>query len=197
MHTADLFASVDNGLQKLSKETGCHCYHALWTMVGPIVVRWAYAQDTLAVNTMPGQVLPVTRSAAGRVFAAFMSHSETEPLIKRELALFSNAPEHKKNVRKKIAHVMSERCAISRGEFESQLLAIAVPFFDWHDRSIVVAGCVLPVHADEGRINVALSVLKGFSGDHSLQASQNVFAHPAKAAGEPPRNTEKKLFLDV
>jgi DNA-binding IclR family transcriptional regulator len=72
--------------------------------------------------------------------------------------------------------VLNDRYAISRGEFESHLKSISVPILDWHDSSIVVAGCVMSVEADESRSNAVLGMLKNFAEERSLRPTLNFFA---------------------
>ncbi len=176
MRQVDLFSRVDSGLQMLAEDTSCHSFIAIWTMAGPIIVRWVYSQDSTVVNIVPGHMLPVTRSSAGRVFAAFLSHAQTEPFIKRELTPFGEDPDYEKLIRKRIADVLNDRHAISRGEFESHLKSISVPILDWHDSSIVVAGCMMSVDADENRTHAVLSILKKFADERSLRPALNFFA---------------------
>ena len=176
MQQVDLFANVDSGLAQLAEQTGCHTYLAIWTVVGPIIIRWVYSKDTVAANTLPGKALPVTRSSTGRVFAAFLAHSQTEPLVLRELAAFKEDRDYEKILRKKIADVLTDRYAISRGEFESHLMTVSVPVFDWHDSSIMVAGCVMSVDADQARTDAVVEMLKRFSEQKSLRPSLSFFA---------------------
>lgn len=176
MRQVDLFANVDSGLQQLCEQTACHTFLSIWTMAGPIVVRWVYAPGEVATNVVPGKVLPVTRSSAGRVFAAFISAAQTEPFITRELEAFKSDEEYQKLVRKKIADVLNDRFSISRGEFESHIMTISAPIFDWHDSSIVVAGCLMSIEADQSRVDSVLSILKRFSEQRSLRPSLSFFA---------------------
>lgn len=176
MRQVDLFATVDAGLPQLAEQTGCHSYIAIWTMAGPIIVRWLYSDDAVATSTLPGRILPVTRSSTGRVFAAFLSQSQTEPFVTRELAVFKEDRDYEKLVRKKIADVLSERHSISRGEFEAHLMSISVPVFDWHDSSVIVAGCVMSIDADQARVDTVLDILKKFSEQRSLRPSLSFFA---------------------
>jgi DNA-binding IclR family transcriptional regulator len=176
MRQVDLFSNVDSGLQQLSEQTGAHAFVAIWTMAGPIIVRWVYSRDEVATNILPGKVLPVTRSSPGKVFSAFIAAAQTEPFIKRELEAFKNDQEYENLVRKKIADTLNDRYAISRGEFEPHVMSVSVPVFDWHDSSIVVAGCVMSVDSDQARTDSVLAVLKKFSEQRSLRPSLSFFA---------------------
>jgi len=176
MRQVDLFANVDTGLVQLSEETGCHAFISIWTMSGPIVVRWVYSPTEVPSNVAPGRLVPVTRSSPGRVFAAFVSAGQVEPFIAREVAPFKEDPGYEILVRKRIADVLNDRYAIARGEFEPHIMSISVPVFDWHDSSIVVAGCMMSVDASEERTQAVLSVLKRFAEQKSLRPSLSFFA---------------------
>lgn len=86
MRQVDLFQRIESGLERLAQQTTCHSFMSIWTTAGPIIIRWIFADDAVPVNTMPGQVFSVSRSSAGRIFAAFLPKSQTESLLQRELA---------------------------------------------------------------------------------------------------------------
>ncbi len=59
---------------------------AVWGTAGPTVIRWVESQEVVTVNVRVGSVLPLSRSATGRVFAAYMPPRTVQPWIKREAA---------------------------------------------------------------------------------------------------------------
>ncbi len=176
MRQVDIYARVESGLQNLADDTGCHTYMSIWTAAGPIITRFAFSDDNLAVNTSPGQVLPVTRSSSGRVFAAFLSNSQTEPFLNRELTPFGLGGEYEKTIRAKIENVLQQRYATSSGEYESHLKSISVPIMDWHENSLVVAGCTMSVDADDVRVKKVIKLLLRFAEERSTTPAFKNFA---------------------
>jgi DNA-binding IclR family transcriptional regulator len=58
---------------------------AVWANQGPTMVRWLSADTPVAATLRVGSVMPLTRSATGGVFLAFLPRSRTESFVKREL----------------------------------------------------------------------------------------------------------------
>ncbi len=58
---------------------------AVWANQGPTMVRWLSTDTPVAATLRVGSVMPLTRSATGGVFLAFLPRSRTEPFVKREL----------------------------------------------------------------------------------------------------------------
>ncbi|ARP98017.1 IclR family transcriptional regulator [Pseudorhodoplanes sinuspersici] len=72
-------------LRQLANDLGQTALLAVWGSGGPTVVRWFESRQLVTVNVRIGSVLPVLRSATGRVFAAFLHQRVVQPWIKREL----------------------------------------------------------------------------------------------------------------
>lgn len=72
-------------LAALRDETGQTVALAVWANEGPTIVRWLGADTPVAATLRVGSVMPLTRSATGGVFLAFLPRSRTEPFVKREL----------------------------------------------------------------------------------------------------------------
>jgi len=58
---------------------------AVWANEGPTIVRWLSADAPVAATLRLGSVMPLTRSATGGIFLAFLPRTTTEPFVKREL----------------------------------------------------------------------------------------------------------------
>src|SRR6516164_6941535 len=57
---------------------------ALWSAPGPVVFRLEESARPVFMNIRVGSVLPLLRTATGRVFAAFLSEEHTRDLIEAE-----------------------------------------------------------------------------------------------------------------
>lgn len=73
-------------IRQLTEEFDQTTLLAVWGGGGPTVVRWSESRELVTVNVRIGSVMPLMRSATGRVFAAYMPQQVVQPWIKRELA---------------------------------------------------------------------------------------------------------------
>lgn len=105
----------------------------VWGSHGPTIVRWREADRAVTVNARPGHALPVTRSAAGRVFAAFLPSALVDPFIAEELAV---RPQQARAEFGKIREdVRRQYISVIRGDLVPGIDALAAPVFD-HDGAL-------------------------------------------------------------
>ncbi len=63
---------TERALPELVKETGYTALLSVWSNRGPTVVHWQRGPTPFVTNLGLGSVLPVSRSATGAVFVAFL-----------------------------------------------------------------------------------------------------------------------------
>lgn len=125
--------SVASGfLADLCRETGQTVALAVWANQGPTIVRWLGANTPVAASLRVGSVMPMTRSATGGVFLAYLPREMTAPFLKRELA--ENArrgllPATQEEVDASIARSRAQGFART-SEFIPGISGIGVPVFD-------------------------------------------------------------------
>jgi DNA-binding IclR family transcriptional regulator len=73
-------------LTQLREATGQTVALAVWANHGATMVRWLSADTPVAASLRVGSVMPLTRSATGRVFLTFLPRPTTERWVKAELA---------------------------------------------------------------------------------------------------------------
>jgi DNA-binding IclR family transcriptional regulator len=73
-------------LPALRAETGQTVALAVWANQGPTIVRWLGADTPVSASLRVGSVMPLTRSATGQAFLAFLPRPMTERWLKAELA---------------------------------------------------------------------------------------------------------------
>lgn len=73
-------------LAGLVEKTGCTARLSVWGERGPVIIRMARGDRTYSTAFSIGSILPVIRSATGRVFLAFLPEVETRHLVKEALA---------------------------------------------------------------------------------------------------------------
>jgi DNA-binding IclR family transcriptional regulator len=164
---------VDDVMEELGtlvKEVNCHVAITVWSKTGPTIIRWERSNDSLAVPLQLGQVLPVLHSASGRVFAAFLDASLTSDLINRERVSYGDSKKQSdEELQSMLTEVRQNRCAVSKGEVESETTAISTPVVDWQDNPILVLTAVVSKNSDDDRILSVLSAMRRFSDQKSIR----------------------------
>jgi DNA-binding IclR family transcriptional regulator len=166
----DQVDDVMEELASLVKEVNCHVALTVWSKTGPTIIRWERSEDRLAVPLQLGQVLPVLHSASGRVFAAFLDASLTRELIAQERLSYGDSNKLSDEELKSIlAEVRQNRCAVSKGEVESETTAISTPVVDWQDSPILVLTAIVSKNSDDDRIFSVLSAMRRFADQKSIR----------------------------
>jgi DNA-binding IclR family transcriptional regulator len=127
-------------LIELSRETGQTVALAVWANHGPTIVRWVGADAPVTASLRVGSVMPLTRSATGGAFLAFLPQEATLPWLKRELAENARlgvAPRRQQEIAAWIAQ--SRRQGFTRtSDFIPGIGGMAAPVFD-HCGSMTLA----------------------------------------------------------
>lgn len=82
--------NVVAALPELAASLGEHslCL-AAWGNRGPVALHWEASRQPVSEHLVSGLVMPVTRSATGQAFAAFLPEAWTTPFIEEELRQFA------------------------------------------------------------------------------------------------------------
>jgi DNA-binding IclR family transcriptional regulator len=184
---------------------------SVWGNFGPTVVAMYDSTDLMIQNVRVGSVLPLTGSATGRLFLAFMSRKTTLPKVKQELkGPFSQLPNSTirsmTDVDDVIKKVRKQRLGITQGDVVPGQSALAAPVFD-HQGRIVAA---LTVIGASDRVDVSVpnspagtllrtaemvSQRLGFwsarEGASYVELQEN---HPDRL---PPRSSQRGMFADL
>jgi len=105
---------------------------ALWGNYGPTIVRWVGGDSPVSATLRVGSVLPLSRSATGLAFLAFLPESRWRELLRRELA--DNArhllkPRRLDNLNEQLNEIRSDGLAFS-STFIDGISGMAAPVFD-------------------------------------------------------------------
>jgi DNA-binding IclR family transcriptional regulator len=119
-------------LEAVVREIGLTAAIAVWGNHGPTTVRIEESSHPVSMNVRAGTVGPVTRSASGLLFAAFLPAHVVEPLIETELQLL---PASKRGRARRTLRASLDEIRRTGIAFVSQLLvpgadAMAAPVFD-------------------------------------------------------------------
>lgn len=106
---------------------------AVWGNRGATIVRWLESSHPVNAALRIGAVLPLTRSATGRAFLAFMPASATAALAQSELAVNARenlGPTTRAEIDRLAAATRQRGLARSDGEFVEGISGLAAPVFD-------------------------------------------------------------------
>lgn len=128
---------------------------ALWSKSGPVIVHLEDSARPVFMNIRVGSILPVLRSATGRVFAAFLPPEESRALIaaERRRALPAAGLRGAAAVQSLLRETRQRRMAAIGGELVPGISALAAPLLDHKGRITAVIGAV----GRAGELDVALA----------------------------------------
>jgi DNA-binding IclR family transcriptional regulator len=148
-------------LAQLVGATGQTCALAVWANRGATIVRWLGADTPVAASLRVGSVLPLTRSATGGAFLAFLAREVTASLVRQELEEHARRglePHSLPQVERFIA-ATRRRGFAHTAEFIPGVAGIAAPVFD-HTGAMVLAlvalGYAKPFEAELAAIAAAV-----------------------------------------
>ena len=149
-------------LAALRQEIGQTVALAVWANHGATMVRWLSADTPVAATLRVGSVMPLTRSATGGVFLAFLPRGTTEPLLKRELqenGRHGIAPTTEAEIEASVQR--TRRIGAARtSDFIPGIAGISAPVFD-HTGDMVLAltalGYSKPFEVQLGALTAAVS----------------------------------------
>jgi DNA-binding IclR family transcriptional regulator len=138
--TVDVVKSAAEVLPGLRDEVGETVFLALWGNGGPVIVRLEESEKAVYVNARVGWVLPVLRTATGRVFAAFLQRTETRDLIEAERS--QPGASTMELIDRMLAEVRVKGLASVVGDLVQGVSALAAPVFDHEGKIAAVLGVV-------------------------------------------------------
>jgi DNA-binding IclR family transcriptional regulator len=140
---------------------------AVWGSYGPVIMSVEESSKPIAMTMRVGATLPLFRSAAGWIFAAFMPNSVTKPVMKVEIAQ-GRTPIDRLNsraVRQKLNEIRTSHLAYHSGHLLPGISAVAVPLLD--SRGGLVAAMAVfgsTEHFDASPLGGAAKALKNMVG---------------------------------
>lgn len=133
-----------SALPELCREIGQTVALAVWANRGPTIVRWLGADTPVGASLRVGSVMPLTRSATGGAFLAFLPREMTAAAVRKELA---------ENVRKGLAPDTQEAVEAFIEQTRLQGFAHTTEFIPG------IGGLAAPVYGQSGEMTLALVAL--------------------------------------
>jgi DNA-binding IclR family transcriptional regulator len=121
-------------LEAVSREAGLTVAIAAWGNHGPTIVRIEESTHAVSMNVRAGTVVPVTRSAAGLVLAAFLPRHVVESRLVEELPRAAD----RKSLERCLDRIRASGVASVAQKLVPGTDALAVPIFD-HRSAVALA----------------------------------------------------------
>ena len=160
----DVFKLADEVFSEFARTSGRTCLVAIWGDAGPTIIRWFDGSPPVITSLAIGSVLPLLRSATGRVFFAFADPAQIDRLaadtIEAERASVPGFEALRAETRRRVT-------ASVEGDVIPGLRAIAAPVFDLQGRLVLVASALAnearPIGDDAAAAALLLSACRSLT----------------------------------
>ncbi|MFC3230753.1 IclR family transcriptional regulator [Marinibaculum pumilum] len=119
----------------LVEATGATALLAVWSNAGPVIVRWERAARYAVTTLGLGSVLPLTRSATGHVFLAWLPERLTAEVLALEKGTLEDTAPDRAELLAMIDRVRRDGMAQVDGRLIPGLYAASVPVLNWQDEA--------------------------------------------------------------
>jgi DNA-binding IclR family transcriptional regulator len=183
----DALAQARKASFELAEELGHTVFLGVWGTHGPTIVHRVEGRASkMAFQIRVGSVLPIVRSALGRVFLTYLRSVAKDAILKEELGAYA-ASKSKKNVwdQEKIQRLITETSrhgiSRSRGDLMSEYTAISAPILDHTGMPVAAITIMGPIgDFDDNWNGVPAKRLK----EWTTRLSQQLRFSSASTAGE-------------
>jgi len=145
----DVIELAREEMARLSALTGDTVFLSVWGHSGPTVISRFDGMNVAPLAVRVGAVMPLTRSATGRVFLAWMPRGHTAALLREETKTRRGKAARGLSVERIIAEVRRDGVAVTPGAVASEMIAIAAPVFN-HSQQLQ---CVLTITENGERLD--------------------------------------------
>jgi DNA-binding IclR family transcriptional regulator len=156
---------------------------SIWGNFGPTYIRLLPSRRPVTINLQIGSVMPMTYTASGLCFAAFMPDNETKELLRTELALNRSEKRDAPHTMKEFAPLLQEtrRHGLARMIGQLDPAAVRAPATTRSAERLLAGfnAFSAPVFGHDGRMRFALSVVG--SAAHIDASWEGVIAQRTKA----------------
>jgi DNA-binding IclR family transcriptional regulator len=132
---------IERELPALVKETGFTALLCVWSNRGPTVVHWQRSPTPFVTNLGLGSVLPVSRSATGTVFVAFLPSTITAELLANEA---KREPVDRDVLARNVERARKTRLAFVDNTVIPGLAAVSSPVLQWNGQAAAAVTLIGP-----------------------------------------------------
>jgi DNA-binding IclR family transcriptional regulator len=161
LHSLDAVRIASDFLGDLRDASGETAVLAIWSSLGPVIIRIEESSRPVFMNVRVGSTLPLLRTAVGRVFAAYHSTEAVRSLIAKERRAFGRQNGGDASIEGMLALTRRVALGIVGGDLVPGVTALAAPVFD--HRARVVASIALlggPEHLEPRADSAPARLLK-------------------------------------
>jgi DNA-binding IclR family transcriptional regulator len=126
----DVVTASKSALHHLVDQLGYSAFLAVWGNHGPTIVYRADGTHRTVLEVRVGSVLPMLNSAIGRVFLTYLPNTETDNLVRAELADERQSRSFRSTIQKIVKPTKANGVAVARGTLLAGFTAIAAPILD-------------------------------------------------------------------
>ncbi|NIJ09288.1 DNA-binding IclR family transcriptional regulator [Sphingomonas vulcanisoli] len=162
----DPIAQIDEAARDLARRCGGTVLLAVWAIGGPTIIRWYHGTPPVYTALTIGSVLPLTASATGKIFLAFLADPLLAPLLKSEGI---SAPDHDPKLAEERGCVRAAHFATVDNRVIPGLRAMSSPVLGAGERIIaalaIIASDATPPVVDAERAAALLTTCRGLTLD--------------------------------
>jgi DNA-binding IclR family transcriptional regulator len=115
---------------------------AIWGDTGPTIIAMEESGHVVTMNVRIGSVLPLTTTAIGRIFLAYLPESLTRPLLAAEHAPAKSSPRPARDLAAELGDIRERRLSRAPSALIPGVDAVAAPVFDVRGKLVAVM-CVV------------------------------------------------------
>lgn len=115
------------GVERLARSSGHTAMLTCWSHRGPVILRWVQGARPVYTTLSLGAVLPLLRSATGRIYLAYLPERLTKAVLARELRIGTPSGLRVETLK---AQVVAAGHAQVSGDLIPGLIAVSAPVFD-------------------------------------------------------------------
>jgi DNA-binding IclR family transcriptional regulator len=147
LEKVDVVRTSRSEMRALADTLGYTVFLAVWGTHGPTVVDRVDGRNRTVLEIRVGSVLPVSASAIGWVFAAFMPKSATSVLLKREAkeGIGPWGSSSDSGLAELQGEIQRTRLAIAPGTLLTGFTAVASPILDRSQSPLAVISVIGPI----------------------------------------------------
>jgi len=133
MQRLDPIQITERAMPELVAQTGYTALLSVWSNRGPTVVHWQRSKNPFTTNLALGSVLPIYRSATGRIMVAFLPGGVTAEAMEAEARRESVDREA---FARAVERARKTRLAFVDSSVIPGLSAMASPVLDWNGEAL-------------------------------------------------------------
>lgn len=141
MEQIDALRMATQVLDELNARSGESVFAAIWGSHGPTIIHWRDSSHPVTVNVRPGSVMPLLRSATGRVFLAYSPPEMLTPFLENELRIqkpaLEGVPATLAQAWKLAASVRQEGVGRVCGQMLKGVSSVSAPVFDYSGKLVL------------------------------------------------------------